>query len=81
MMIFGTTDFTYHGHRNPLDCPEDITRKSLALYYTNGRPAEEVAREPSTILARVDSRICGRHCTACSVACNLVPPLIVHLLS
>jgi hypothetical protein len=44
-----TTDFTYHGHHKPLDCPEDITRRSLALYYTNGRPAEEVAGEPSTI--------------------------------
>ena len=23
----------YHGHPDPLDCPKDITRKSLALYY------------------------------------------------
>jgi hypothetical protein len=49
-MIFGTTDFTYHGHPDPLQCPDDMTRKSLALYYfTNGRPAEEVSGLHSTI--------------------------------
>lgn len=43
-VIFTTTDFSYHGHPEPLTCPEGWTRKSLALYYyTNGRPAEEIA--------------------------------------
>lgn len=32
-VVFATTDFTYHGHPDPLTCPEDVTRKSLALYY------------------------------------------------
>ena len=50
LMIFGTTDFTYHGHPDPLRCPEHMTRKSLALYYfSNGRPAEEVTGEHSTL--------------------------------
>ena len=50
VMIFGTTDFTYHGHPDPLQCPEGITRKSLALYYfSNGRPAEEISGDHSTI--------------------------------
>jgi hypothetical protein len=50
MMIFGTTDFTYHGHPEPLRCPEGMTRKSLALYYfTNGRPAEEISGAHSTV--------------------------------
>ena len=50
MMIFGTTDFTYHGHPDPLQSPAGMTRKSLALYYfTNGRPAEEVTGEHSTV--------------------------------
>jgi|SRR5450755_466643 hypothetical protein len=50
MMIFGTTDFTFHGHPDALQCPEGITRKSLALYYfTNGRPAAEVSGDHSTI--------------------------------
>jgi hypothetical protein len=50
VMIFGTTDFTYHGHPDPLNCPEGMTRKSMALYYfSNGRPADEVTGQHSTI--------------------------------
>ena len=50
LMVFGTTDFTYHGHPDPLRCPEGMTRKSLALYYfSNGRPAEEVTGEHTTV--------------------------------
>jgi hypothetical protein len=53
VMIFGTTDFTYHGHPDPLTCPEGMTRKSLALYYfSNGRPAAEVSGEHSTIFRK-----------------------------
>ncbi|MFA6277759.1 MAG: 2OG-Fe(II) oxygenase [Pedobacter sp.] len=41
--IFSTTDFSYHGHPDPLTCPPDRSRKSIALYYyTNGRPANEL---------------------------------------
>jgi Rps23 Pro-64 3,4-dihydroxylase Tpa1-like proline 4-hydroxylase len=44
LVIFTTTDFTYHGHPEPLTCPEGWTRKSLALYYySNGRPPEEIS--------------------------------------
>jgi Rps23 Pro-64 3,4-dihydroxylase Tpa1-like proline 4-hydroxylase len=50
VMVFGTTDYTYHGHPDPLQCPEGMTRKSLALYYfSNGRPAEEISGEHSTV--------------------------------
>ncbi len=50
VMLFGTTDFTYHGHPDPLLCPKGMTRKSLALYYfSNGRPSEEITGEHSTL--------------------------------
>jgi hypothetical protein len=43
MVVFSTTDFSYHGHPVPLACPPGMTRKSLALYYySNGRPADEL---------------------------------------
>lgn len=43
MAIFSTTDFSYHGHPDPLKCPPDRSRQSFALYYyTNGRPVEEI---------------------------------------
>ncbi|MBE9144849.1 2OG-Fe(II) oxygenase [Planktothrix mougeotii] len=49
-VIFSTSDFSYHGHPDPLTCPEGMTRKSLALYYyTNGRPPEEVSDTHSTV--------------------------------
>lgn len=41
-VIFTTTANSFHGHPHPLTCPEDVYRKSIALYfYTNGRPAGE----------------------------------------
>ena len=43
MVIFNTTDFSFHGHPEPLNCPNNVTRKSIALYYyTNGRPSNEI---------------------------------------
>jgi hypothetical protein len=39
LVVFSTTDRSYHGHPEPLACPEDRTRKSLALYYYTLAPA------------------------------------------
>jgi Rps23 Pro-64 3,4-dihydroxylase Tpa1-like proline 4-hydroxylase len=48
-VIFSTTDDSYYGLPNPLACPEDRRSRSLALrYYSNGRPAREVALPQST---------------------------------
>jgi hypothetical protein len=42
-VIFSTTDWAFHGQPDPLACPDDVPRRSLALYYyTNGRPPAEV---------------------------------------
>src|SRR5262249_42493493 len=42
LVIFSTTDFSYHGQPETIKCPPHMNRKSIALYYfTNGRPAEE----------------------------------------
>lgn len=50
MVIFSTTDSSFHGHPHPLSCPESVTRKSIALYYyTNGRPASEASPPHSTL--------------------------------
>jgi hypothetical protein len=32
-VIFNTDDTSFHGYPDPIQCPEDVTRKSLALYY------------------------------------------------
>lgn len=52
-VIFSTTDYSYHGHPNPLTCPPDRTRRSLATYYyTNGRPEEEYSTPHTTLFQR-----------------------------
>tara|TARA_B100001059_G_C17727497_1_gene524313 strand:- start:228 stop:1073 length:846 start_codon:yes stop_codon:yes gene_type:complete len=45
MVIFSTNDFSNHGHPEPIKCPKDVSRKSIALYYfSKGRPASEIDR-------------------------------------
>ena len=83
VMVFGTTDFTFHGHPDPLQCPEGMTRKSMALYYfSNGRPAEEVTGDHSTLFRARDQgdfrptvaqRVRG-------FVKDLVPPLLARQL-
>jgi 2OG-Fe(II) oxygenase superfamily len=40
MVIFSTTDESYHGHPEPLACPAEVTRNSIALYYYTAAPSE-----------------------------------------
>lgn len=48
LVIFGTNDTSFHGHPEPLECPPDISRQSIALYYyTANRPENEIKRGKS----------------------------------
>jgi 2OG-Fe(II) oxygenase superfamily len=38
LVVFSTTERSYHGHPEPLACPPGRTRKSLALYYYSLAP-------------------------------------------
>lgn len=81
VMIFSTTDYTYHGHPDPLRCPEGMTRKSLALYYySNGRPAEEITDDHSTLFrarGEADFRLTlGQRMR--KVAADLLPPIVAR---
>lgn len=56
-VIFNTTATSYHGHPQPLTCPEGVYRKSLALYYyTNGRPEGEAHHGFATLWQDVPER-------------------------
>jgi hypothetical protein len=49
LALFSTNHISYHGHPDPLNCPEEMSRKSLALYYySNGRPQHEVQIQQNT---------------------------------
>lgn len=53
MIIFSTTSNSYHGHPTTLKSPEDVNRRSIALYYyTNGRPEEELSESHSTLFKK-----------------------------
>ncbi|RAP34798.1 proline hydroxylase [Candidatus Marinamargulisbacteria bacterium SCGC AG-439-L15] len=54
MTLFATSEKSYHGHPDPVTCPDGWSRKSLALYYyTVGRPQEEdVEAHSTTFIAR-----------------------------
>lgn len=85
-VVFSTTDFSYHGHPEPLTCPEGRTRKSLALYYySNGRPAEEVSGGHSTLFkARPEENLTGKPVSEKNnvkiLVKKLVPPIIFDRL-
>ncbi len=50
VVIFETNEVSYHGHPQPLVTPDDVTRKSLAVYYyTRERDTVETATEHNTI--------------------------------
>jgi len=52
-VIFATDDRSPHGHPDPLACPADVTRNSMAFYYySNGRPASEIIARMNTTLFR-----------------------------
>ncbi|MEH6569388.1 MAG: 2OG-Fe(II) oxygenase [Halioglobus sp.] len=57
-VIFNTDSDSFHGHPRPLACPEDRTRKSIAIYYyTLGRDDKTVAPTQKTdwqILPKVE---------------------------
>ncbi|MEU6715902.1 2OG-Fe(II) oxygenase [Nonomuraea sp. NPDC046802] len=49
-VLFATTDDANHGHPDPLTCPPERARRSMALYYySNGRPDEEINADHTTL--------------------------------
>lgn len=76
--LFSTTDFSYHGHPDPLNCPVGQSRKSIALYYyTATRPASELTAEHGTLFLkrRTDEWSESKSSRAKDVVRSLIPPL------
>lgn len=58
MAMFTTTAKSFHGHPHPLTCPEERSRRSLALYYyTAGESGEQNDNEHSTIFVSADGKL------------------------
>jgi hypothetical protein len=79
MVVFSTTDSSYHGHPDPLACPEDRTRKSIALYYySNGRPRHERSGAHATLWRARPGEAFGVSLKA--VVRDFVPPVLLRQL-
>lgn len=81
MAIFSTTSTSYHGHPNPLNCPGDISRKSIAMYYyTNGRPKEEITKSHSTLFQIRKDKIEDRKADIKKFLKDCIPPILTRTL-
>jgi Rps23 Pro-64 3,4-dihydroxylase Tpa1-like proline 4-hydroxylase len=80
-VVFNTTDFSNHGHPDPLNCPADASRKSIALYYySNGRPRNEIAGSHySTPFRRRPGE--KFFLTPEMIAHNCLPPILMSAIS
>jgi hypothetical protein len=76
-VVFSTTDTAYHGHPEPLACPPDRRRRSLALYYyTAGRPEGEATESHTTLWVDRPAEVRHRR-SARELARWLTPPAVV----
>jgi hypothetical protein len=78
LVVFSTTESSYHGHPTPLSCPPEMTRKSLALYYYSLPVAAQNgpgADAHNTVWAPENPRRARVKAAARSVA----PPVLVDL--
>lgn len=48
-VIFNTSSTSYHGHPDPLKCPANMTRKSMAFYYYTALPEHALIQPHSTL--------------------------------
>lgn len=88
--IFSTTDFSYHGHPDPLNCPADRSRKSLAFYYySNGRPSSELSEKAHDTLFvnrkghkndTLDPRLKTSKAKLKNLVRKITPPIIFDLI-
>ena len=51
-ILFNTNDISFHGHPNPLNAPEGVFRKSLALYYLTEPQSNANKRPRARFIAR-----------------------------
>lgn len=48
IILFATSDISYHGHPEPAQSPENVTRNSIALYYLT-EPQPNCSRRPRAL--------------------------------
>jgi len=80
-VIFSTTSFTYHGSPEALQCPNDISRKSIALYYFSlGRPKSEFNATHGTLFVGTKGEKVKQYISIRAIVVDLIPPLILRYI-
>jgi Rps23 Pro-64 3,4-dihydroxylase Tpa1-like proline 4-hydroxylase len=82
-VVFNTDADSFHGHPDPLMCPDNVTRRSLALYYYTALPADADLQQSRTTDFRVrpgskdkrDYKTSVRHLVR-----DLCPPILYRRL-
>jgi hypothetical protein len=77
-VIFNTTTQSYHGHPDPLNCPEGETRKSLALYYYSSRSSRSTGQYSTLFRRRPGEKL---FITPEIIANQLLPPILMSVAS
>lgn len=82
-VIFNTDKSAYHGHPDPLACPDHMYRRSLALYYYTAPDAAQLLESSHTTDFRMRPGTADKPQIATKVrefARDLVPPLLYRAL-
>jgi hypothetical protein len=85
-VIFNTDATSYHGHPDPLNSPEEITRRSIALYYytASKRVYKETSDHSTMYVARPKDNYDIRKQSLKSQALNYLndwlPPILFRKL-
>lgn len=88
MAMFSTTGNSWHGHPDPVTCPDGRSRRSLALYYySDGRPESELKRSErnritTTFVARdgQDNTSMKIYNRLVNLANQIIPKQLIELL-
>lgn len=79
VVIFNTSEFSWHGVPETLMCPEGLTRKSIALYYySNGRPEEERGENHNTVFVERPGEKFEQSWKA--TARDWIPPAVIRMM-
>jgi Rps23 Pro-64 3,4-dihydroxylase Tpa1-like proline 4-hydroxylase len=80
--IFTTSENSHHGHPDPITCPVDMTRKSLAWYYYTVENGEGIDSKPHTTLfkQRPDKDFNYTKLKIKSVIRSFIPPIAIIIL-
>ena len=82
-VIFNTDRTAYHGHPDPLTCPAEMYRRSLALYYYTSPDPDQLLEASHTTDFRVRPGTGDKRQVATKmreVARDFVPPIFYRAL-